>query len=107
MPQYDVPCDVLMRNRDNVERSTRRFHHQTVDHGDTDRAEPGLVSKAETNAERPIPSRGPERLQDYLWRIRYCVVTRQFADARTIDRSYWRQHVQVNRAPEIDRLRPS
>lgn len=106
MPEYDVPCDVLMCNRDDVERSTGRFHHQSVDHGNTDRAEPGFVSKAKTNVERPIPDHSPERLQDYLWRIQYGVVTPQFADARTVDGSDWWQHMQVDRAPEIVRVWP-
>ncbi len=106
MPQYDVPCNVLMCNRDDVERSTGRFHHQTVDHSNTDRAEPGFVSKAETNVECPIPNHGPERLQDYLWRIRYGVVSRQLADSRTVDRCRWSQHVQVDRALEIGRKQP-
>ena len=56
----------VMRNWNNVERGTRRFHHQTVDHSNTDRAEPSFVSKAKANVERPIPNHGPERLQDYL-----------------------------------------
>jgi hypothetical protein len=55
MPQYDVPCDILMCNQDNVERGTGRFHHQTVDYSNTDRAEPGFDSKAKANVERPIP----------------------------------------------------
>ena len=106
MPQYDVPCDVQMRNRNNVERGTGRFHHQTVDHSNTDRAEPSFVSKAKANVERPIPNHGPERLQDYLLRIGHRVVARQFADARTVDGGRRWQHMQVDRAPEIVRVWP-
>jgi hypothetical protein len=93
MPQYDVPRNVVMRNWDNVERGTRCFHHQTVDHSNTDRAEPSFVSKAKANVERPIANHGPERLHDYLLRIGDGVVTRQFADARTVDGSRWWQHM--------------
>ena len=106
MPQYDVPSDVLMCNRDNVERGAGRFHHQTVNHGNTNRAEPGFVSEAKSDVERPVPNHGSERLQDYLLRIRYGVVTRQFAKARTVDGGHWWQHMQVDRAAEIVCVRP-
>jgi hypothetical protein len=51
------------------------------------------------------------RGQDYLLRIGYSVVARQFADARTIDGGRRWQHMQVDRmqvdrAPEIVRVRP-
>jgi len=64
-----------------MERGTGRFHHQTVDHSNTDSAEPGFVSKAKANVERPIANHGSERLHNYLLRIGYAVVTRQSADA--------------------------
>ena len=52
-----------------VKRGPWRFHHHTVDHSNTDRAEPGFVSKAKANVERPIADYGPECLQHYLLRI--------------------------------------
>jgi hypothetical protein len=39
--------------------------------------------------ERPIPNHGSERLQDYLLRIGYGLVTCQFADGRTVDGGRW------------------
>ncbi len=66
MPQHNVPCDVLMNNRDNVERGTGSFHHQTVDYGDTDCAEPHFIANAKAYMKRSASNHGPEYLQNYL-----------------------------------------
>jgi hypothetical protein len=100
MPQYDIPCDVLMLNRNDMERGTGRFHHQAVDHSNTDRTEPGFVSKAKPNMECPIPNHRSERPQNYPFRIRYAVVARQFADARAVDSNRRWQHMEVDRTQE-------
>jgi hypothetical protein len=107
MPLHDVPCDVLMNDRDNVECGTRGFHSQSVDHGNTDCAEPNLIAKAKADVKRSISNHGPERLQDYLRRVGYRTIARQFANAYAIDANDWRQHMQVDRATVIISLRPS
>jgi hypothetical protein len=106
MPQHNVPCDVLMNNRDNVERGSGSFHRQAVDYGDTDCAESRLIAKAKANMKRSASNHDPERLQNYLQSIRYRTVACQFANACTVDGRNRRQHMQVDRATVILGLWP-
>ena len=96
-----------MNNRDNVERGTRSFHDQTVDYGDTDCAEPRLIAKAKADMKRSVSNHSPERLQNYLLRIRYRTVACQLANACAVDGRDRRQHMQVNCATVIIGLWPS
>jgi hypothetical protein len=96
-----------MDDKHNMERRAGRLPHQAVDDRDADRTKAGFISEAKANVERPIPYHSPERLQYYLLRIGYCIITRQFADARAVDGGDRRKEVQINRTSYAVRARPS
>lgn len=91
MPQHDVPCDVLMDNRHDMERRAGCRYHQAVDNRDADRAESAFVSKAKPDLKSSIADYGAKCLKGDLSVVWYIVVSRQFANARAVDRSYRRK----------------
>jgi hypothetical protein len=74
MPHHDVPGDVFMDDRHDVKCRPRRFHGQSFDDGDADRAERLTIAEAKADVEGPLADDRSERAQDHLRCFRKSVV---------------------------------
>jgi len=64
MTEHDVPRDTLMNNPNDIKRSARGLHNNTLNDGDTYRTEACFVAETESNVKCPFTSYGsiPSRL---------------------------------------------
>jgi hypothetical protein len=90
-----------------VKRGSRRFHRQSFYDGDTNSAEGFAVTEAESDMEGPLTNDCSERAQDDLRRVRYCIVTCQFANACSVNLRRRGQNVKIYRAVVAIRIQPS